>query len=323
MKKKPIFIVFLALTLLFALGQTVFAFSDTSTDPNSQKIAELKKRGILNGHKDGTFLPGGKLTNAAGVALIVKGMDLNLNDIQFIKEPKASDYFTNVKDNAWYSEAFVIAHLNGLDLPKDIDPSAAMTREQFAHSLFLAMMTKGDYAFIKLYMLIEDEADITPAYMNSVQKLLISDIIKLDKKQMFYPKEAVKRSEAAGWLHDAIIFVETTPTIPEIEPFPLSDVKLESTKVNDDVLEVTVSAQAPHPGYGIQVTSIMFEGKRAIIYVDAVQPDPDKMYAQVITEVKATTYIGSEYEAVLADLPAGGGVSGSPGSDSPVSEHAE
>ncbi|GGG09729.1 S-layer homology domain-containing protein [Paenibacillus abyssi] len=306
MRKKPFIMIVTAMIFLLAIGQSVWAFSDTANDPNAQKIDELKQMGILNGKNDGTFKPGDNLTNAAGAALLVKGLDLNIDHIRFIKEPKASDYYTNVKDDAWYSNAFIIAHLNGLDIPKDVDPSEAMSREQFAHSLFRAMMTKGDYAFIELYMMIEDEADVTPAYMNSIQKLLISKISQLDKDNKFLPKEAITRSEAAGWLHGAIQFVKHVEPIPPLDeetiPFPLYDMKYDVKEINEEVHEVTVTAQAPHPGYGMKINSITFEEGKAIIQIGVIMPDPTALYPQVITELKATTYIGSEYEPVLQEV---------------------
>jgi len=315
MKKSSMMMLMMAVVLLFTLGQSAWAFSDTEADPNAAKIADLKTRGIISG-ENGKFIPKGKLTNAAAVSLLVKGFDLNIDDIRFIKEPKASDYFTNVDDNAWYADAFIIASLRGLDIPKDIHPAAEMTREQFAHSLFQAMLTTGDYAFIELFIMIEDEADINPDYMNSIQKIVISKFAELDKDNKFHPKAPITRSDAASWLHAAIKFVETTDPVeplpePETPSFPLYDVKLGTEAVNKDIQAVTVTAQAPHPGYGIKITSIAFKGDTAVITVEAISPDPDMIYPQVITEIKATTYISSQYKPVLAELADGAGSSDS------------
>lgn len=299
MKKRSILIMALVAMMLFTLGQTVWAFKDVKNDANEQKISELKKLGILSGDKNDKFNPQSKLTYAAGVSLIVKGLKLNIDNIRFIKEPKASDYFPNLQDNAWYSQAFIIASLNGLEIPKTVKASDIMTREQFAHHLFKAMLTKGDYAFIEIFMQLEDEADINKDYMDSIQKLLISKIITLDSSNKFYPKKAITRSEAAGWLHDAIKFVKETTPIPDLPEQPALDLKLSVTAVNSDINKVTVSAQVPHPGYGLRIASIGFEGNEAIIYVETVMPDPDKMYPQVITDVKVSTYVDAKLKPVL------------------------
>jgi hypothetical protein len=300
MKKRSIVVLALVAMMLFTLGQTVWAFKDVKNDPNEQKIIELKKQGILSGSpKDDKFNPKGKLTYAAGISMIVKGLDLNIDHIRFIKEPKASDSFPNLKDDAWYSNAFIIAGLNGLDIPKTVKANDTMTREQFAHHLFRAILTKGDYAFIEIFMTLEDEADVNSAYMDSIQKLIISKIVTLDSSNKFYPKQAITRSDAAGWLYDAIKFVKETTPIPELPEQPALVLKLSVTAVNSDINKVTVSTQVPHPGYSIRISSIGFEGDQAVIYVETVLPDPDTMYPQVITDVQVSTYVDAVFKPVL------------------------
>lgn len=312
MKKRSIIVLALVAMMLFTLGQTVWAFKDVKNDPNEQKIIELKKLGVLSGdQKADKFNPKGKVSYAAGISMIVNGLNLNIDHIRFIKEPKASDYFSNLKDDAWYSKAFIIANLNGLEIPKTVKANDIMTREQFAHHLFKAILTKGDYAFIEIFMSLEDEADVNSAYMDSVQKLLISKIVTLDSSNKFYPKQAITRSDAAGWLYDAIKFVKETTPIPDLPEQPALDLKLSVTAVNSDINKVTVSTQVPHPGYSIRISSIGFEGDQAVIYVETVLPDPDKMYPQVITDVKVSTYVDAVFKPVLPKTSADESVSNS------------
>lgn len=298
--KKRWLLLMLSVLLMFTLSQAAFAFPDTKSDPNEASIVALQKAGVLSGDLEGKFNPSGNVTYSTAISMIVKGLGLNLDRFRFIKAPLASDYFTNMNDDTWYAESFVIAHYNGLDIPKDADPAQALTREQFAHLLFQGIEANGEYAYIMLYVMIEDDADIDPAYMNSIQKLVISKIVSLDQQNKFYPKSKFTRSEAAKWLHSAIQFVKKMEETQKPQQSPLTDLKLQIKPVNEKVNEVTVTAQAPHPGYGIRVSSIAFDGKKAVIYTEPVWPDPDKMYPQVITEVRTITYVGSEYEPVLA-----------------------
>ncbi|WP_127497675.1 protease complex subunit PrcB family protein [Paenibacillus glycanilyticus] len=310
MKLKAVLLLAMSMLLVFTLGQTVFAFSDTSKDPNKSKIESLEKQGVIKGEKGNKFNSNGKLSYAAGISMIVKAFDLNIDNIRFIKKPEVADYYPNLKNGSWYADAFIIAQYNGLEVPKNVKANDEMTREQFAHHLFKAITKKGDFAFIELYMTINDEKDINKDYMNSIQKLLISKIATLDKKNNFYPKQKITRGVAAGWLYDGLEFVKKTPTIPaEPAPQPIQDLKLTVTSVNKDINKVTVSGQAPHPGYGLRVTSISFVDGQAIIKVETVQPDPNKMYPQVITEVSATTYVDAAYKPVLASAKADTAVS--------------
>lgn len=299
MKKKPLLMIVLTAILLFTLGQSVMAFSDVAKDPNADKINALKEKGILSGFANDQFKPDDKLTYASGISMIVKGLDLNIDHIRFIKMPKASDKHPNLSDDVWYSQSIIVADFYGLDIPENIKANDPMTKEQFAHHLFQAMMTKGDYAFIKIYMVVNDEADVNGEYMDSIQKLLISKIASVDQENNFYPTQAITRGVAAAWLHDGITFVEDQPTLEPEPQTPIYDQKLTVEAVNKDINKVTISAQMPHPGYGLRIASIHFDGDQAVIYVEAIEPDPDKMYPQVITEVKVSTYLDSSLKPVL------------------------
>lgn len=236
-----------------------------------------------------------KLSVADAVTLIVDRFDLGID----VENPKkASEIFANVEDDAPYADDMVTAYYNGLPLPEDVDPEALVTKEYFAHLLFSAILTKGDYAFIEIFLLIEDEDDIDPEYMNSIQKLLIADIMALDKKGNFHPKNTVRKYEAERAIDKAIRFIETTePIQPEPDPGrPDPQVTMTTEPVTDEVVRVILSrGEQPHPGYGISIDRIEFRDQTALIYYTLHEPDPDKMYPMVIVEPKAVTYVSSEY----------------------------
>jgi len=263
-----------------------------------------------------------KLSVAEAVALIVDGLDLRID----VENPKkASDIFQNVKVDAAYARDMVIAHYNGLPLSGDVDPEALITKEYFAHLLFSALLTKGDYAFIEIFLMIADEDDIRPEYMNSIQKLLIADIMALDKNGNFHPKNHVRKYEAQRAIAKAVHFIETTePIRPEPEPgLPDSQVTVTTERVTDEVVRVTLSrGEQPHPGYGISIDRIEFrdEDRTALIYYTLHEPEPGKMYPMVIVEPKAVTYVSSEYTPKAVPTATGAALPGEP--DAPVSSEA-
>ena len=300
----------LAFTL--SLGGSVFAFSDIQGIDEEADIMELKAAGVVDGISADKFAPRAHVTYAQGVHMIVKGMKLNIDNIKFIKEPKASDYFTNVPDDAWYARSFIIAHLNGLPIPKDVNPNKTMTREEFAHLLFGAIEAKGDYAFIEIWISFEDEKDVNPEMMESVQRLLATKIASL-KDGHFYPKRDITRGEAAHLLNKAIKFVKKTKPIepePPVDKPVDKDVTMAIEKVNDEVNKVVVSwGTKPNLGYSIGIRSITFESNgEAVIEYELRYPKPGEMYGQVIHEPKAETYVSSKYKPVLKPAT-GGGVS--------------
>ena len=75
--------------------------------------------------------------------------------------------------------------------------------------------------------------------------------------------------------------------------------ELTVTPVNKDINKVTITAQMPHPGYGLKIGSISFDNELAVIHTEVIQPEPDKMYPMVISEVSVSTYIDAAYKPVL------------------------
>jgi hypothetical protein len=297
----------LAVLLLFTLltGGSAWAFNDINDTVGKKEIMALKDKGIINGITDETFAPQGKLSYAQGITLIVKGLDLNIKTKNFIKKPEASDYYTKVPNKAWYAQSLMYAQLNGLTLPKDLDPNLLMTREEFTNYLIEGLNTTGDYPMIMMYAVLNDEKEVNKAYMNSIQQALITKIASVDKAQNFYPKRAITRAEAAVMLSRAIDFIEKNKgnVIPDPTPvneFPNANVSFEATPVTSAVYKVVLTwKQAPNPGYSIKIDRIEFQGKQALIYYSLHKPDPEKMYTQVLTDLKSTTYVDSSFEVKI------------------------
>src|SRR5690606_22886797 len=154
----------LLLLFAFVLGGSVHGFADIAADQGKAEIMALKESHLISGIGGNKFGPNQKLTNAQGVVMIIKGLNLNIDHLRFIKQPLASDYYTNIDDDAWYAHALIVAQYAGLDLPKDIDPHAVMTKEAFTHYLFQGIMQTGNYAFIELVININDSDDINKDY---------------------------------------------------------------------------------------------------------------------------------------------------------------
>ena len=198
--------IFFTILLVFVFTPTVFAFEDIQGVTGEEEILALKKEGIIQGVTKQNFAPNADLTYAQGIALIVRTFDLNLAHFTFIKEPQASDYYTNVKDNQWYSTPFTYAHLNGIKINKDVMPNQKLTKEQFADLVYQAMIIKHDISFIEIWKNIKDEGNITSQYMDSIQKMVIADITPLDNGN-FYPQKVLSRGESVVILYRTMEYV--------------------------------------------------------------------------------------------------------------------
>lgn len=274
---------------------SAFAFSDLD-EGQAESILALKDRGVVSGIDQEHFVPKGKISYAQSVQMIVKGLDLNLDLMKFKKQPEATDMYSSIANDAWYADAFIIAHYHGLQIPKDVNPNSTITREQFGDLLVRALEKKGNFPLVKMFIMIKDEDQITIDYQGTLQRLLLYKITTLDKDGKLNPKSELTRGEAANWLYNAIRVMEAHTQ----KPVPTEGVALKVEKVNDDVNKVTLSrGDKPNPGYGIEINAIHFnqEGQAVITYT-LLDPKPDMMYAQVITEAKTVTYISSKYKAV-------------------------
>jgi hypothetical protein len=289
-----------ALTLTTALVSSLtfssaFAFTDVE-EGQTAAISALQDRGIVSGIDKDHFVPKGKISYAQTVQMIVKGMNLNMDTLRFFKQPLASDIYTNIPNDAWYADAFIIAHYNGMNIPKDVNPNATITREQFGEMLVRALEKKGNFPLVKMFIPIKDEAQITPEFQGALQRLLLYKIAELDKDGMFNPKAELTRGQAAGWVYNALRVLDTHIH----KPAPIEDVTVTVEKVTDDVNKVTLSrGQKPNSGYSIAIQNVRFDQNgQAVISYTLQDPKPDTMYAEVITEAKAVTYVSSAYKAV-------------------------
>lgn len=289
-RNKGVWLLMFALVLMFSLTGTAFAFDDLKGDPNTEKIMELKQLGIVNGVENGRFDPAGEISYAQAVHMIVKGLGLKLKS-----EAEASDLFTRVADSSRYAQSFVIASQNRMSISANVDPNSPVTKEDYADLLYQAIVSQGDFYFIEIWMNIADQDDVDPEKMISIQRLLISKIDQLDQAQRYYPKQRIKRSQAAAMLYDAREFVANLSE--HDKPESNEKVTVKTVKVNDDVQEVTLAREEkPNGCYGISIVRIDFVSQdKAVIYYELQDPAGDAICTQALTTPKATTYVGSQY----------------------------
>ncbi|TBL78710.1 protease complex subunit PrcB family protein [Paenibacillus thalictri] len=275
---------------------TAFAFNDVGQE-QAEAVSSLQARGVVSGIDAEHFAPKEKVSYGQSVQMIVKALNLNLDTIRFVKQPLATDYYTHVANDAWYADAFIIAHYNGLEIPKDANPHAAITREQFGDLLIRALEKKGNFPMIKMYININDNDQINPLYQGEMQRLLLFKITALDSGGNFNPKQELTRGEAATWVYNASQIVDKFAQKP---PAAVEQVAVTVEKVTDDVNKVTLTREEkPNAGYGIAITGIRFgQDGQAVVTYTLTNPDPDSMNAAVITKAAASAYIASNYKAV-------------------------
>lgn len=174
------------------------AFGDLKGVAQAPQIAALQEAGIIRGAQDGKFDPQGTLTNAQAIQLAVDLYGLNIDNLNFVKKPEASDSFPKADDKAWYANALIIAAHSDLNLPRDLDPNASATRASLASLLITAGQNAGKLPVFRLIPVeIKDEASIPDGASGQMQTALALGLLKLDAEGNIRPNEPLTRAAAA------------------------------------------------------------------------------------------------------------------------------
>ncbi|OMF62302.1 S-layer homology domain-containing protein [Paenibacillus sp. FSL R5-0766] len=284
---------------LTAGGASVFAFTDVKDEGQKSVVDSLKSKGIVNGVTADLFRPDLALSEPQGVQLIVNAFGLKNEFAEASAQNKISP-------DTWYADAVQAATQNGLSIPVEVNPQGKMTRELFVILLHEGINTTGNYPVTMKYNLVKDENKIGKDAISAVQNLLNMNIIELDKDGNFRPDQSLTRMEAASMIFNALEFVDKHGNGGSAEPAPTTPgegqqaivPEVTTTKVDDKTIKVKLSAEMPHPGYGLKIDDVKLEKDgRAIVLYSIIQPDPDMMYPMVITNVTAETDIPTGYTA--------------------------
>ncbi|MDO7905953.1 S-layer homology domain-containing protein [Paenibacillus sp. JX-17] len=202
----------LALPLAGLSSADAASFRDISDSSAKTQIEALYQKGLIKGVTSSEFQPNQQLTAAQGISLIVQSFNLNLDAVRFIKAPKASDYFAKVKDSDWSAQAFVIAQIFDFDVPSDIDPGAALTKEQFTYYLVKGMERSSGLPLINIKPVeLKDDAKITAVYQGAIQRSFHYGIQSPGADNSFHPQDPVTRAEAAVMVYNALEYLKSHP----------------------------------------------------------------------------------------------------------------
>ncbi|PKM69107.1 MAG: hypothetical protein CVU95_00555 [Firmicutes bacterium HGW-Firmicutes-2] len=200
-KRSRILAFFMVVVLMGSFGFDTHGatiFKDIEGLKEREAIIYLHSKGYVNGVGNELFAPNATITTAQAVQLMVNFMELNLNDVRFIKAPLATDYFDKANNSAWYKDAFIITGVKNPVFPSNINPNQPMTTEAFIHYLILTLELQYDLPMIKvLPQSINDNQAINPSYSGAIQRALYYGIVTLDQQGNIHPNRLITRARAA------------------------------------------------------------------------------------------------------------------------------
>ncbi|MBP2001018.1 hypothetical protein J2Z69_002061 [Paenibacillus shirakamiensis] len=266
---------------------SAYAFSDVQGE-DAKVVDGLRNQGIVQGISKEHFAPTGHLTGLQGFTLILKALQKTSN--------------VGVGASTTLTLDQMLAAAKSLDLPIEQLSNQGkneLTKEEFSYTLFKGIHAVVDYPLIKMFIEVADDDQFNPMFQGAVQNLLLMKIATLDNKHQFNPKDKITRIEAAHMISKAVAFVnQYGEDKPEADDHGVSYV---SEKVSDQINKIILTrGQQANPGYGITISHIEFNETTATIHYKLLSPEPGKMYPQVMTEAKVSTYIDSDYQVKLS-----------------------
>lgn len=270
---------------------------DTVNENEKRAIQMLFFQGLIKGIGNQKFAPHRSLSYAEAVTMYVTAFNLNIDHLRFIKPPQATDSYDKVPNDAWYADAFVKAFYNGVTFPRDVNPNATISKQEFAHYLYQIVEQKAGVVTTQIWHEYKDMDKVDDAYKASINHLITIGIIELKPNNQFQPTKAISRAQAALMIYKALKYFGDEMDQPILEPVtPVEKVEVFTEKVSDDVQKVTIYwGEKPNPGYSVTIDRIEFAGQTATIYYTLHYPDPEKFYPMVITTAKASTYVDTNY----------------------------
>lgn len=242
----------LALFLLYPSGtanakELSGTFVDTQGHWAESEIEAAYNRGLMQGtgiNEFGfkIFSPEEKVTRFQLAAVLERTFDLDYGNMQFIREPEASDYFYDLQEGAWYSEAVARGAINHIFARKDMfKGEEEVSRIEVATSIYNAFQAKGiNVPMIMLMPLYKDTANLTREEVNAAVFVSNTGIMKGDSN-FFRPYDSIKWAELARVLNQCVSLLEMNPG--EVDPNPA--VKLESKEVKSESQLINIDLDIP------------------------------------------------------------------------------
>lgn len=213
MRKKTAIIVTLVM-LMSLIGSAVLAgqptgISDIENHWARQQVMTTIDKGIMSGVGDGRFFPDQSLTRAELAVVLHKMFELDYGDNQFDKDPAIRDYYDDVPDGTWYTDAVMLMAINQVlnGDSREFKPQQPITRLEVAQAITQCFTVKEIPVVTILMMPIyEDTRDIEG---DQFIAFITNTGIMKGNNNYFRPYDPLSRAEAA------CVFVNTSNVIEQ------------------------------------------------------------------------------------------------------------
>lgn len=166
-------------------------FSDLVGHWAEASVKQLAARHVVNGTSETEFSPGQQLTRAQFVAMLVRALNLDIQN---------GSTFKDVDNAAWYAPAVATAFQNGLVNGKDEEnfaPNAPISREEMAVMMVRAYKWNGGKLTTAGPSGMSDQMQISKWAVNDVNEAVALGLMNGQGNGKFAPKSNTTRAESA------------------------------------------------------------------------------------------------------------------------------
>lgn len=250
--------------------------------------------------KEGKFLPNKAITRSEFVTMLHKALDIK---IAYFKAPDVTEYFDDVKNEDSYASALIdLVTTNIIDEKGHFNPNSSLTREEMMNYIMNAYRYKmGDnYRMIKILVKpFADDKEINPSYNGAVARAENMGITKRPVNNMFYPKHAATRAQAATVIDRLLMQLEK-------ENIPVAIVASAELKEDSLNMKLTITNNLKTPivinhSSGQKSDYKLLDANKNILYTWSA----DKSFIMALTETKIepgqSVELNGEVEKALLD----------------------
>lgn len=242
-------------------------------------------------NSDGSFRPDQAITRMEFARLLHKALGISIN---YFAATDISEYYNDVKSgDAGCNELYDLVTCGIIETKTSFRPNETLKRDEMIHFIMNAFhyAAGNDYAFIEIYHIFEDDADIKPEYSTDIQHSFILGLVTGRNNNLLFPLETATRAETVtivGRLVELEKKLEASVTVKASAMETSDGLKMEIVIANSTDKTVTINHSSQQ-----MFDFAVFDNRGNSIY----RWSANRMFAQMVT----TSEIAPGDELVLSD----------------------
>ncbi|MFZ7101983.1 MAG: S-layer homology domain-containing protein [Peptococcaceae bacterium] len=235
------------------------SLTDISEHWAYDEITVLEGKGIMEAI-NGKFEPERILTRAEFVDYLDKVFNFNIDHLSFLKEPSLQDFYDDIPDDQWYSEALLKSSLNDVltGEGRKFNPGENITRIEVAKAIEKSFAAKNLSVMMTLMFPVYDDTNhLTQEEISALSFVFNTGIMKGRTEQNFFPNEPITKAELAAVLNRTLTVMEKALSMEDEDTAQgvkdeiimngvISEVNFaENDKINSILVENTAESKKP------------------------------------------------------------------------------